>query len=504
MSREVAVLGGGLAGLSAALRLAGDGARVTLYERAAVLGGKAGELRAGGFRFDTGPSVVTLPEVVLGALREAGAAPLPRFSALDPLCHYRLPSGRGWDVYADAERTAAGLPPGQRPVYRRLLEEARRLYRAAAPTFVFGPAPGPGALLRYALRHGAAAHPGRSLPQLLRRSGAEADLEAFFLRFATYVGADPYRAAAVLHNVAWVELGLGVVHPHGGVRAVVTAFARALAGAGVRVRLGVRATGLELHGDRVRAVHSTAGRQRVDGVVSALDVVHSHALVGRYHASVGREASLSGVVLLLGVEGRSPGAQHQVLFSPDYPGEFAALRAGRLAEDPTLYLNVSARTDPADAPEGCENWFVMANAPALPARPRAHTDPLAGVWPRPSLPAPGGPPPLRTVDGEEPTASEHAYALHMLATLAARGALHPEAVRFWRLLGPRQLARSGHRGAIYGAAPLGLRGALRPPASVSGVRNLVLAGGTVHPGGGIPLVVLSGRRAARRLLAALA
>lgn len=501
MSRELAVLGGGLAGLSAALRLAAGGARVTLYERAAVLGGKAGELRVDGFRFDTGPSVVTLPEVVLGALREAGATPLPRFAPLDPLCHYRLPSGREWDVYADVERSAAGLPPGQRPAYRRLVEEARSLYRAAAPTFVFGPAPGPGALLRYALRHGAAAHPGRSLPELLRRRGADGDLEAFFLRFATYVGADPYRAAAVLHNVAWVELGLGVVHPHGGVRGVVTAFARALAEADVRLRLGVRATGLELRGDLVTAVHSTVGRQPVEGVVSALDVVHSHALLGRRHVAADREASLSGFVLLLGVEGRSAGAQHQVLFSPDYRGEFSALRVGRLPTDPTLYLNVSARTDPADAPDGCENWFVMANAPALPARPPSHADPLAGAWPHPTPPVPSGLPPLRTVDGDEPTASEHAYALHMVATLVERGALRPDALRLWRLLGPRQLSRSGYRGAIYGAAPLGLLGALRPATSVAGVRNLELAGGTVHPGGGIPLVVLSGRRAAQRLLA---
>lgn len=502
MSRSVAVIGGGLAGLSAALRLASRGVEVTLYEQASRLGGKAGEVRVDGFRFDTGPSVVTLPQVVETALREGGAATLPRLEPVAPLGHYRLPSGRSWTVHADARRSAAGLPPDQGAAYLRLLDDARRLYRGAAPTFVLGPAPGPAALLRYGVRHGWRAHPGRSLPQLLRSRGAGPDLEAFFLRFATYVGADPFRAPAVLHNVAWVELGLGVVHPRGGVRALVVAFEEALRQRGVRIRTATPVRGVETERGRAVAVHTDSERQPVDGVVAALDVVGAHALLGRRHRAATAEPSLSGFVLLLGVEGRRAGAaQHAVWFPPRYAAEFEAVRGGRLPADPTLYANVSARSDPEDAPEGYENWFVMANAPALsPGAPG--DDPLAAAWPAVAAVPTRGRPALLAVDGGEPTPSERAYAHHLLDRLEERGAIGPGQVRTWRVLSARHLARSGHRGAIYGPAPVGLLGSLRPAPRVRGVRRLTLAGGTVHPGGGIPLVVLSGRRAADALLEA--
>ena len=122
---------------------------------------------------------------------------------------------------------------------------------------------------------------------------------------------------------------------------------------------------------------------------------------------------------------------------------------------------------------------------------------------RGDLPLPAGVPPLHDLDGAAATPAEGAYAAHVLAALHERAGLRPERVRGWRLVGPRQLAATGHRGSIYGPAPNGLLGALRPAPRVRGVTNLVLAGGTVHPGGGIPLVLLSGRHAADDVLAML-
>jgi len=485
---RVAVVGAGFAGLAAAIDLARGGAAVTLLERAPEVGGKAGEWREAGFRFDTGPSVFTLPDVVDALFRDAGRERPFELAPLEPLCRYRYPSGRIWDVYSDLERTLAGLAPEEQRGYRRALAAARRLYEGAAPTFVRGAAPGFGALAAYALRHGPSAHPGRRLPDLLAALGVRGDLVPFFLRFATYFGGDPYRAPAVLHNIAWVELGLGVSLPVGGVHGVVRAL-RALAEAlGVEVRTGVEVRALPLRGGRVVEVVVDGAPLPVDGVVAAVDRRWALLLLGR-SAPERRQPSLSGRVALLGVRGETPTlAAHNVLFPRDYAAEFADLRAGRHPAEPTLYLHASSKGDPHDAPPGHENWFVMANAPALPV--------AAGRG------APGA------RGGSTPAAvgarSDDEVGRRLRATLADRGFDTAGRTVVERDLGPVELARFGDRGAIYGAAPHGLLATLRPGGALRGVGNLRLAGGTVHPGGGIPLALLSGRYAAAALLAALA
>lgn len=462
------VLGGGLAGLSAAIHLALAGAEVTLIEQLSELGGKAGELSQDGFRFDTGPNVFTLPQVVSDIFAAAGEPPLS-FTPLTPLCRYLYRSGFVWDVYHDADKTAAQLTDRDAKAYRDLLDEARHLYEAAAPTFVLGAAPGPLALLCYALRRGLKAHPSRTLPQLLARFNPGPELTQFFLRFATYLGADPYRAPAILHNVAWVELGLGVYYPHGGIKAVVQAL-EALAGRlGVTIHTGITVKRLVVQGDRLSEVITDQGSYHAEVVVSALDIVRTHELLGRPTPLASRELSLSGFVLLLGVAGETPRlAHHTVSFTADYPAEFAAIARGQLPQDPTLYLSLSCRADPEQAPAGCENWFVMANAPAL--RP-----------------------------GDDWSVMGPAYAEHLLQVLAQRGLDVRERLCFSTYRTPQDLARLGSRGSIYGGAPHSLRTALRPKQTLPGLRNLALAGGTVHPGGGVPLALLSGKEAARLL-----
>jgi phytoene desaturase len=479
-------VGAGFAGLAAAIDLARGGAEVVVLERAPDVGGKAGEWRAGGFRFDVGPSVFTLPDVVDGIFRDAGRERPFELRPLEPLCRYVYPSGRVWDVHADLERTLAGLDPSEGEAYRRALTAARGLYEAAAPTFVRGPAPGPLGLAAYAWRHGRRAHPGRTLPSLLHALGVRGDLLPFFLRFATYFGGDPFRAPAVLHNIAWVELGLGVTQPVGGVHAVVRALRGLAEDLGVEVRCGSEVTALATRGGRVREVVTGSAALPVDAVVAAIDRRWALALLGR-RAPERRRPSLSGTVALLGVRGPTPGlAAHNVLFPPDYAAEFTDLRAGRHPIDPTLYLHVSVKAEPGDAPADHENWFVMANAPALPRNDGRG--------------APAGPGPIDAArELEDAAASDR-----LRATLADRGFGVAGRTVVERDLRPADLARFGDRGAIYGPAPDGLLATLRPGPSLSGVANLWLAGGTVHPGGGIPLALLSGRYAAaalrRRLL----
>ncbi len=467
---HVAVLGGGFAGMSAALWLAHGGARVTLVERAPRLGGKAGEWRAAGYRFDTGPSVLTLPDVVRGTFEGVGSECPIDFRPASPLCRYIYPDGRVWDVHRELEPTLEGLSPAEVDGYRRALAKARSLYEAAAPVFVHGSAPGPWQLARYGLRHGLAASPGRSLPSLLASLGADGPLLGpFFQRFATYVGADPRRAPAVLHNVAWVELGLGVHHPAGGMYALVRALHAALVERGVELRMGEAVERLGVAGGAVREVVTERAALRCDAVVAAVDRDVVLGWLGRERTR--RPPSLSGLVLLAGLRRRDERlAHHTIVFPERYGEEFDAIAAGAHPLDPTLYLNVTAHGEPGDAPAGGENRFVMANAPALPVAD----------------------------DAETRSARLAAGRAALLRGLARRGfAWDEDELVASRWLGPEDFAAFGDRGRLYGAAPHGLLGALRPGPRLRGARGLVLAGGTVHPGGGVPLALLSGRAAAR-------
>ena len=466
MSGRTIVLGGGFAGLSAAVHLALAGEEVTILEQATSLGGKAGEYVEKGYRFDIGPSVWTLPHIVVSLFEKAGETP-PVFKPLEPLCRYHFESGRVWDVFRDIKKTTAQLSRREAQVYRALLEEAHTLYDAAAPTFLYSQAPGITDLARYGLHHGLRAHPFKRLPDLLEHFGATGDLKTFFLRFATYFGADPYRAPAVLHNIAWTELGLGAYYPEGGVRGVVNQLGALAKKLGVEICTNTKVERLETRAGKLEHAHTSRGSFAADTVISALDIIRTHQLLGRKTRIERLEPSLSGFVLLLGLRGETPGlTHHNILFPQNYRAEFEAVRRGALPKDPTLYVSISSKSQPGDAPRGTlqggENWFVLANAPAL----------------------------------EEFNYDEEGYAEHLIDLLEERGLDVRARLEVKKTFPPRYLSTLAHRGSIYGAAPHSLLQTLRPKQRVRGVRNLFLAGGSVHPGGGIPLALLSGQHAA--------
>lgn len=466
--KKAFVLGGGFAGLSAAIHLALQNVEVTLLERQPTLGGKAGRFEKDGFRFDTGPSVFTMRWVLEELFRAAGRSMPFALTPLEPLCRYLYPSGKVWDVYQDVDRTVSQLDAKEAKAYVALLGEAKRLYENAAPTFIQDQAPTLVDLARYGLRYGLSAHPNLTLPQLLQAYGASGDLTKFFLRFATYFGADPFRAPAILHNIAWAELGLGVYYPTGGIGTIVTALATLTKELGVEIQTNVTVERLEQRSSHISHIHTDKGSFEAEAVVSSLDILRTHKLLGKSTKLDKLEPSLSGFVLLLGVRGETPALSHHTIsFSDEYQSEFKAIREGSFSSNPTLYFNISSKTESTDSPSGHENWFVMANAPALP-------------------------------DGQ--TWDEEQYSEELLDVMDARGFRARERLCFKHILGPSYLAKFAERGSIYGTAPHSLFTTLRPKQTLPGIENLVLAGGTVYPGGGIPLSLLSGKSAANLLL----
>jgi phytoene desaturase len=288
-------------------------------------------------------------------------------------------------------------------------------------------------------------------------------------RFATYAGADPRRAPAALAVAGYVEHAFGAWHPRGGLYELVRALVRRLDALGGKLRLGEPVTALVRgRGGRVRGIATRAGRFACDAVVADADAEHVRRdLLGAPPPRRPLERSLSGFALMLGLRGRTDGlVHHAITFPADYDAEFDDVFVHRRpVRDPTVYVSASCATDPGEAPADGENWFALVNAPAVGDR-----------------------------------ADWDAYEERLLARLGVAERVVARARRT-----PGDLARETGAvgGAIYGVAPHGRLGALRRPGNtLRGVPGVWLVGGTTHPGGGLPLVMLGARRVAREIGAA--
>jgi phytoene desaturase len=472
---RVVVVGAGVGGLAAAARLAAVGHRVTVYERAGEVGGKLGRYERNGFHFDTGPSLVTLPQVFEELFADTGGPSGLRPVPLDPVVRHRFADGAVLDSCAGpaefGARIGAVLGPDAAADWARLWRRAQRVWRASWGPVLNAGVDGPADLARLAWRVGdlAAIAPGRTLRGLGRAYLRDPRLRMLLDRYATYAGADPRRAPAALVAVPYAELAFGGWYLPGGLATLADALLARCLSLGVVVRTGAGVSRIDAAGGRVHGVRlAGGGRAAADVVVANADALSVYRDLLPDPARLARLAdrSLAGFVLLLGVRGRTPGlAHHTVFFPSDYDAEFDAVFGdpGRPASDPTVF--VTAPADPAVRPDGHEAWFVLVNAPRH-GRGRGAVD-----WRRPGL--------------------ADAYADRVLAVLAARGVDVRDRVLFREVRTPADLADAAGApgGAIYGTA--GHR--LLRPVNRGPVRGLFLVGGSTQPGGGLPMVALSAK-----------
>ena len=491
--RPIAVIGAGIGGLSAAIRLAAAGRRVAVYEQNPAVGGKMGEITQDGFRWDTGPSVITMAAVFADLFAAAGRRLDDYLELLpvEPLTRYFYADGTTLDATRDLTsmaRQIERLDGSDVEGYLDFLAYAARLHRITGPVFIYNQPPTLRSFLGVPPADMLRVDPWLTMDQAIRRRVRSPHLRQLLGRFATYVGASPYLAPATLSVIAHVELTGGVSYPRGGIYAIAAAMHKVACELGVEFHCNTPVVGIETadatkgKGKEVRGLRLANGSTvAAQTVLANVDVttVYSQLLAADIAPQTRQklqatDTSCSGFVLLLGVEGEHPQlAHHNILFSRDYPAEFADIFAhGRPPQEPTIYISITSKNDPTHAPPGCENWFVLVNAPALDAR----------------------------FDWEAQTA---AYRQLVLATLARFGLDVRDKVRSEVVLTPHAIQRmsGAWRGALYGiSSNQALNAFRRPHNRCPEVAGLYFAGGTTHPGGGVPMVTLSGKVAADMIL----
>ncbi len=488
MTDRVIVVGAGIGGLACAAELATRGHDVTLVERAGNIGGKLREVEVGGRRLDAGPTVFTMRWVFDELFAELGSR-LEDHLTLRPaeaLARHAWSADERLDLFADIDRSVAAIAAfssaaeGER--YRAFCSRAESIYRTLEAPFLRGSRPTPVSL---------AARVGwRGLPSLLRISPFatlwsslgehfhDARLQQLFGRYATYCGSSPFLAPATLMLVAHVERE-GVWRVEGGMHRIAVALAGLLERAGGRLRLGNGAR-------EILVVHGrAAGVVLDDGETLHADAVVFNGDVAALGAGLLGVDAVAGAARVAGTARRSQSAltwnvvaptsgfdllRHNVFFGRDYRDEFdAVFSRGELPPDPTVYVCAQDRESGTDvAPGDAERLLCLVNAPA-----RGDLAPL--------------------------TATEISTCEQRMTNVLARCGLRLDTTTANTVLTtPTDFARMfpGSGGALYGQASHGWAASFSRPGARSRLAGLYLAGGTVHPGPGLPMAVLSGRQAA--------
>jgi phytoene desaturase len=483
--KKVAVIGAGIGGLSAAALLAFKGYQVTLFERNNKAGGKMQEFRADGYRFDTGPSLLTLPEVLRRLFQLCGKN-LDDYISLtepDPLCRYVYPDKTIFDNFQSTKKTLSEIgkfSPEDRVAYTEFLDYSKGLYKKTSDAFLFNPLYNLSDLRNLNFLDLARIDVHTTVSKKIDAWFQSDYLRQFFKRFTTYNGSSPFLAPATLNVIPHVEISKGGYYIKGGLYRLAEGLTELNRELGVSIQFQSSIDNIVVKKRRAAGVIDNRGTYKnFDIIVSNSDATETITkLLGAEYLPASRirrqkriEPSCSGFVMLVGTNRKWELLKHHnIFFSSDYKMEFNQIfRDKTLPEDPTIYIANTSYSDSRDAPDNGSNLFILVNAPYL-------SDHQNWDYFREKYPA-------------VITKKLESSGLDKLSdSIVVRKLITP--VEFF------EKYRS-NKGSIYGTSSnTRLSAFLRPRNKLRDVDGIYLTGGSTHPGGGIPLVVLSAMHAA--------
>jgi phytoene desaturase len=478
--KKIIIIGAGLGGLAAACRLARAGFSVTVLEKNETVGGKVNFVESGGYKFDTGASLLTMRHVLEELFESCGKRleDYLEIVPLEPICRYFWTDGARFDASTNIEKTEreiAKLEPRDVAGFRRYLADSKQKYEIAERTFLAKSLNDLPKLLTL-----------KYLPDLLKISTLKTldkhnaayfkspELRQIFNRFATYNGSSPFATPATFALIPFVEFGLGAWYVRGGMYEIPRALERLAKELGVEIKTCAEVEKIAVENKTAVGVVVNGETRSADLVVSNADAIETYRSLLKIEKFQNREPSCSGFVLLLGTRRKFPQlAHHNIFFSDDYKAEFDAIFEQKIpAPAPTVYICATSRTDETQAPESHENLFVLVNAPYTSER----------------------------VDWEKEKQSYRDLIVEKLESFGMEGL--NAAIDFEQIITPADFEKKyrANRGSIYGISSNGVFSAfMRVPNKSREIENLYFAGGATHPGGGIPLVLLSGKMAAEMI-----
>jgi phytoene desaturase len=474
------IVGAGLAGLSCALRLAGAGRQVTILERESVPGGRAGLIDDAGYRFDTGPTVLTMPDLIHDAFNSVGEDMKDwlELTPVEPLYRAFYPDGSQLDVHSDvdamAEEISTVISPQEAEGYRRYVDFVSKLYKYEMRDFIDTNIDTPLDLLTENLAKLVAIGGFRKLAPKVRQYLNDPRTERLFSFQAMYAGLSPQDALAIYAIIAYMDSVAGVYFPKGGMHALPKAMAAAAEKHGVQIHYSTEVTDVEMNGNRAVAVRTANGeRFAADAVVLNPDLpVAYRQLLGREPWNVRRLTYSPSCFLFLAGSSATytKTAHHNIHFGRSWDGVFRELiKDKRLMSDPSILVTNPTYSDPDLAPAGKQIYYVLFPTPNL----DADID-----W---------------RVTGPR-------YRDEIVRTLEERGYIgFGDAIEVEHVTTPLDWAASGlERGAPFASAHSFIQTGPFRPANLFG-ENVVFTGSGTQPGVGVPMVLVSGRLAAERI-----
>lgn len=482
MKKKICVIGAGLGGLSAAIRLANKGFEVDLYEQNSAPGGKAGEINERGYRFDTGPSLLTMPQVIKDLFSECGETIEDYLSInrLELICKYFYPDGSIINAYSDQDKFGKEIDEktsDNSASLNKYLTYCKTIYELAGDLFL---TKDPTSISTYlnskalkTLMNVGKIDPFRTINKANESFFKDQRLVQLFNRYATYNGSNPYLAPATLNIIPHVEYNQGSFIPVGGIYSISKALNKLAEKKGVNTFLNQKVDEIILENKEVKAIKVNDKIIKYDKIISNVDVNFTFKnLIKNFESRESRRyekklPSFSGLVFYWGIKKEFPELEtHNILFSKDYRKEFDDLFNNKtIHNDPTVYIYISSKLNKGDAPTGKENWFVMVNAPHI-----------------------------QNQNWESEIKSARKNVVKKINNFLNTDI--ESLIEFEKIMSPVDIQnRTGsYLGSIYGISSNDKFAAfMRQSNKSKTVKNLYFCGGSAHPGGGIPLVILSGK-----------